>query len=165
MSAVFNADEVFEIAEQIERNGAKFYRKAAEGIAEADRKQILLDLAAMEDRHEKVFADMRASLSGQQKQPTVFDPEGESALYLRAMAEGVVFDFDKDPSEQLSGAETLEQILRRAIELERDSIAFYVGIRQIVPDALGKDQVDRIIKEEMSHITTLSGQLTALKGL
>ena len=29
MSIVFNADEVFETAAQIERNGAAFYRKAA----------------------------------------------------------------------------------------------------------------------------------------
>ena len=29
----FNADEVFEMAEQIERNGAAFYRKAAQGAA------------------------------------------------------------------------------------------------------------------------------------
>jgi len=30
MTVALNAIEVFEIAEQIERNGAKFYRKAAE---------------------------------------------------------------------------------------------------------------------------------------
>ena len=30
MGIDFNADEVFEIAEQIERNGAKFYRNVAE---------------------------------------------------------------------------------------------------------------------------------------
>ena len=29
----FNPDEIFEMAEQIERNGAKFYRKAAERTA------------------------------------------------------------------------------------------------------------------------------------
>ena len=30
MSIVFNADEILEMAEQIERNGAKFYRRASE---------------------------------------------------------------------------------------------------------------------------------------
>ena len=34
MGLDFNADEVFEIAEQIERNGAEFYRTAAENIYE-----------------------------------------------------------------------------------------------------------------------------------
>ena len=38
MSYDFNADEIFEIAEQIERNGAKFYRTAAESVADEDKK-------------------------------------------------------------------------------------------------------------------------------
>lgn len=39
MSFNFNADEIFEMAEEIERNGAKFYRKAAEGsVSEKNRK-------------------------------------------------------------------------------------------------------------------------------
>jgi hypothetical protein len=29
----FNADDIFEMAAQIERNGARFYRQAAEGMA------------------------------------------------------------------------------------------------------------------------------------
>ena len=62
MADVFNIDETFEIAEQIERNGARFYRKAA-GIFEASRaKSLLMDLAAMEDRHEKLFKEMRQEL-------------------------------------------------------------------------------------------------------
>ena len=32
MSVDFNADEIFEMAEQIERNGVKFYNKAAKGF-------------------------------------------------------------------------------------------------------------------------------------
>ncbi|MCH7559530.1 MAG: rubrerythrin, partial [Planctomycetes bacterium] len=58
----FNADEVFEMAEQIERNGAKFYRAAAKKFPELS--QVLSDLAVMEDEHEKTFAAMRAELSG-----------------------------------------------------------------------------------------------------
>ena len=41
MSYDFNADEVFEIAEQIERNGAKFYRTSAENIADTNKKKLL----------------------------------------------------------------------------------------------------------------------------
>ena len=59
MSYDFNADNVFEMAEQIERNGALFYRQAANDVADPDAKQFLLDLAAMEDDHEKTFAVMR----------------------------------------------------------------------------------------------------------
>jgi len=45
MSITFNADEIFEIAEEIERNGAKFYRDAAQNAKNASIKELLLDLA------------------------------------------------------------------------------------------------------------------------
>ena len=52
----FNADDIFEIAEQLERNGATFYRTAAGAVTDADAKGFLLKLAEMEDAHEKTFA-------------------------------------------------------------------------------------------------------------
>ena len=56
----FNADEVFEMAEQMERNGAKFYRDAAENTADPSNKEMLIGLSKMEETHEKMFASMRA---------------------------------------------------------------------------------------------------------
>ena len=34
MSFDFNADDIFEMAEQLERNGAKFYTDASENVAD-----------------------------------------------------------------------------------------------------------------------------------
>ena len=59
MGIDFNADEVFEIAEQIERNGAKFYRSIAEKINDTNKKQLLANLAKMEDEHEQIFNRLR----------------------------------------------------------------------------------------------------------
>lgn len=83
-------------------------------------------------------------------------------LYLQAMADGYVFDIRSDPSELLTGKETLADILRTAIGLEKDSIVFYLGIRDMVPERLGRDKVNDIIKQEMSHITILSKKLSSL---
>lgn len=91
MSIEFNADEVFEIAEQIERNGAIFYRSVAEKVADSNKKQLLLDLAEMEDEHEQTFKNLRSELSQDEKTMTTFDPEDEAANYLRALAETRVF--------------------------------------------------------------------------
>jgi len=166
MSIRFNADEIFEMAEQIERNGAKFYRRAAEGAKAPKSRQLLLDLAAMEDDHERIFAAMRADMLKEGQMATVdpaFDPEGLAALYLRAMADGHVFNMRVDPSERLTGKETMEYILQTAIGLEKDSIVFYLGMKEMVPERLGKGKVDDIIKEEMSHITLLSKGLATMK--
>jgi len=162
MTIPFSADEVLQMAEQIERNGSRFYRRASEGFADSRMRDLLLDLASMEDEHQKVFASMRADLSPQEREPSVFDPYGETALYLRGMADGHVFDVKTDPSERLTGKETVEDILRTAIGLEKDSIAFYLGLKEIVPERLGKERIDDIIKEEMGHIGVLSKGMAGL---
>ena len=156
MSIAFNAFEIFEMAEQIERNGVKFYRKAAENISDKDTRRMLLDFAVMEAGHEETFAEMRKQLSNQERELMVFDPENEMALYLQAMANGHVFDLKKDPSQQLTGEETINDVLEMAIAAEKDSIIFYLGLRDFVPATAGRDKIDAIIKEEMSHITILN---------
>jgi len=161
MGMPFNADEVFEMAEQIERNGARFYRAAAEKFPAV--REALLDLAAIEDDHEKIFAAMRGQLSTSEQVPPVFDPDGEAQMYLRAMADGHVFNVKADPVEQLAGKDTAEEVLKMAIGLEKDSIAFYVGLKESVSHKAGKDKVEAIIKEEFGHIATLNEKLAALE--
>ena len=161
MGMPFDADEVFEMAEQIERNGAKFYRAAAEKFPEVN--QLLLELAAMEDKHEKTFAAMREELSGTEAEPIVFDPDGQAQMYLQAMADDHVFNIKSDPVNQLGNLDTPDEVLKTAMCLERDSIAFYTGLKESVSRKAGKDKVEGIIKEEMNHIVILSQKMEALK--
>lgn len=165
MSVTFNALEIFEIAERIERNGVKFYCKAAEGLSDEDIRQTLLSLAEMEAEHEETFANIRKQISHKERELITFDPKNEMTLYLQAIANGHVFDLKKDPSEQLTGKETVEDILKLAIEAEKDSIVFYLGLKNFVPAKAGKDKVDEIIKEEMDHIAELNLRLEAWKYL
>lgn len=157
MAYDFNADEVFEMAEQIERNGAKFYRTAADAADDASNKAFLIGLADMEDQHEKTFAEFRKELSAKEKESDVFDPQGEAVLYLKALADTRVF-FEKQID-----TSSMKEILKAAIEAEKDSIVFYLGIKEAVPDNLGKGRIDLIIKEEMGHIRMLSKELIKYK--
>ena len=152
----FTANDVFEMAEQLERNGAKFYRTAAENVSDPKYKELLIELAAMEDEHEKTFASLRADLTKAEKTTTVFDPEDESALYLRALADTRVF-FKKKID-----ISSMKEILKAAIVAEKDSIVFYLGLKDFVPDQVGKNRLDTIIKEEMGHIRILSKELISL---
>lgn len=160
MGMPFNADEVFEMAEQIERNGAKFYRASAKKFPQL--RQVLLDLAAMEDEHEKTFVAMRMELSETEAAPPVFDPDGQAQMYLRVMADDHVFKIKADPVEELADIKTPDDLLKMAIGLGRDSIVFYVGLKESVSRKAGKDKVEAIIKEEMGHIVTLTQKLKAL---
>lgn len=162
MSIEFNIDEIFEMAERIERNGAMFYRKAAENTELTSSKGLLLKLAKMEDDHEHTFTKMRSRYSSSEWQNDPIQPDDEVALYLRAIADGHVFNVRTNPVDDLTGNETMEQILRTAIKLEEDSIIFYLGMKDIVPDDLGRQHMDKIIKEERAHIVILSRELANL---
>jgi rubrerythrin len=153
----FTADDVFEMAEQLERNGAKFYRTAAENVSDPKSKELLIELAVMEDKHLKTFASLKADLTEAEKTTTFFDPEDESALYLRALADTRVF-FEKEID-----VSSMKAILKAAILAEKDSIVFYLGMKDFVPNQLGKNRLDTIIREEMEHIRILSKELVSLK--
>ena len=161
MGMPFNADEVFEMAERIERNGAKFYRAAAKNFPEIS--EIFLDLADMEDKHLKTFAQMREELSDSESDPLVFDPYEEAQMYLQVMADGYVFDMNADLVEKLSGCKTPEDVLRMAIGIERDSIVFYVGLKESVSQRAGKDKIEAIIRQEVGHIAVLKKKLDGLQ--
>ena len=162
MDITFNADEVFEMACQIERNGAKFYRTVAERVESEPSRELLLRLAEMEDQHEQTFQSMREAVSAREEEYAGFDAEGEAALYLQSLADGKVFDYRADPSEKLTGSESMDEVLRTAIGLEKDSIIFYVGMKEMVPSRAGKEKMDAIVAEEMSHITLLAHELDDL---
>jgi rubrerythrin len=154
----FTADDVFEMAEQLEHNGAQFYRDAAERVGPGAERDFLLGLAGMEDQHAQTFKRMRADLTAQEVQATVFDPQNEAVAYLHALADTRVF-FEKEID-----VSTLQSILTAAIEAEKDAIVFYLGIKEAVPEKLGRRRLDAIIKEEMGHIQQLSRKLVAIRA-
>lgn len=159
MSVEFNAFEVFEIAERIERNGAKFYRRAAELFDDAGVSKMFLELANWETKHIEVFADMRKQLFEQSRELRTFKPEDRLLTDAQAMAGLAVFGIRPDPSDELTGKESKADVLKKAIEKEKDSIVYYTGLKDFVPARAGRDKIDDIIKEEMHHISILSQSL------
>ena len=149
----FNVDDIFEIAVKIEVNGAAFYRDAAGKIKDENHKKFLLDLAAMEDDHVVIFLNMQKELNDQETLSTGFDPDDENLAYLKALADTRVFFKKEQPDD------TFQSILQTAIQTEKDSIAFYLGMKELIPAKFGKSKIDDIIKEEMSHIKIIADKL------
>ncbi len=156
MNLNFSADEIFKIAEQMERNGVKFYTSAAKEAGEnEDTKNYFLKLADMEKEHETVFARMRERLTGGQN-VSAFDPDGHVALYLQAWADGKIFDEKGELAEVLVEQKSIQDILKIAIGLEKDSILFYLGMKEMTESEESKNEIDNIIKEEMAHVAYLN---------
>ncbi len=163
MAYRFNLDEIFAMAEEIERNGARFYRRAAEITQQPDAKKLFGELARWEDGHERLFQRLRGDLvDAGEADPTVFDPMGDAELYLQAMAEQHVFRRDLEVEALVDQAGDPRSILELALQFERDSILFFLGMKEVVSVHQGADKVDRLIAEEMGHVAYLKKQLVAL---
>lgn len=151
----YNLGEVFEIAEQIERNGAAFYKKAAGFSRSAEMRDLLLSLAEQEDEHERTFAAMRKKLVPAGSDIASYDKDQTVALYLQALASQYVFDMKQTAANPLTGRETTADILRLAICQEKSSIVLYLGISDAMGSAEDRGKVDHITSEERKHLTDL----------
>jgi rubrerythrin len=159
----FNSDEVLVMAIRIEENGAEFYRKAAGLQSDGETKKFLENLATMEDGHKKIFIQMRETLADKYKNGKVFDPQGELSLYLASMADTMGGEGSPSAADALTGRDALEDILETALGLEKDSILFYLGLKDIVPPKYGQDKIEEIIGEERKHVALLTGILRSVK--
>ncbi len=163
MTVNFNADEVFEMGLQIERNGNRFYAEAAEAAQDEQLKLLLQDLARMESGHEDLFRQLKDSLPAGAAPELGYDPDEQTALYLRAAADTHIFNVRREDPKELVGKGTAEEILNVALQFEKDSVVFFLGLEAMVPAELGKEQVRGLVREEMSHIAALSRALSALE--
>jgi rubrerythrin len=157
MAYYFNADEMFEVAIRIEKNGARFYRKAAQLQSDPENREMLEKLEAMEASHQRTFEKMRTRLSEAEKTATAFDPQGEASQYLLAMADSHGGEGSPTAADSLTGEESMTDIVDIAVGLEKESILFYLGLKDLVPPSLGSDKLDEIIAEVRRHIIQLNG--------
>jgi len=158
MNTDLSADDVLEMALRIETDASAFYRNAASAASNPSCRGVLEDLATMESEHGEVFATMKA-------QPTP-PPDVSPAKTGRkfpgltiTLASGV----HDDLVERFTGRETDDEILRKAIVFEKDSIVFFLHMKSLLGSHLERGRIDALITEELGHVLNLTGQLTSPK--
>lgn len=164
MAAILNVDEVFEMAVRTEENGAAFYRRAAELHPDSGEADFLLALAETEDDHARTFTDMRAELTDNEKCGAAYDPEGEAAQYIDAMADDSGAEGSPQIADSLTGQESVQDILETAIDLEKNSVLFYLGLLDLVGEGTAIEKIGHIIREEKNHVAVLARELKKMKA-
>lgn len=159
MDVELNAFEVLEIAQQIERNGAKFYRRAAQLFEGESVQELFLDLARWEETHIRIFADMKDALSEQSWENGDFEPRRLDLPDAQVMAGLAVFGIRPNPADELAGGEDASDVLKMAIRKEKDSIVYYTGLKDFVPSHTHRAKIDEVIAEEMRHVRILGQSL------
>lgn len=153
MDQQLNAKEVFEIAQQIEIDGAVFYRAAAELFNQGTVHDTLLKLADWEVEHEKKFAEMEKSFSSEKQLEPKEDGDIEAiaALSTFVVRRAPASDFNKNTGKA--------EIIEKAIRKEQDTIIFYRGLKNFILDVSAEAVIDNILKQEFEHIEILKNLL------
>lgn len=162
MQFSMNADELFRIGLEIEKNGRAFYLAAAKAVAEPHAATLFGELAEWEVKHLELFDSLRKALPLEARSGDLFDPAGDTASYIKDAADNHVFIRTADPEKLGAACKTASEALNLALTFEKDSVVFYTAMKKLVAPHLGAEKIDSIIEEEIRHVAILNGELNKL---
>ncbi|MGC8603558.1 MAG: ferritin-like domain-containing protein [Desulfomonilaceae bacterium] len=149
-------DDVFAMAIRIKENGKTFYELVSKKIgADPITTKLFEDLASLEEAQAECFKVIRSDLPNYFPETSVWDPEGLAKSYLEAAADNEVFT-PEVTAERLKTVHTPLEALEIAIEFEKDSVHFLLGMKDMNSDPNYVRELDKLICQEMDHVRMLS---------
>ena len=151
MGNVFRAADVVKMGIEIEKNGRDFYAAMAEQAESPEAAKLFTYLAGEEERHIAVFKTMLGEL--EQRKPQESYP-GEYLAFLRDLAGGHVFTREGSGRELAAAVKDGKEAIDFGIRIEKDSMVFYLGMKEVVPRS-DHAVLDALIGEEREHLKRL----------
>ncbi|MBW2526666.1 MAG: ferritin family protein [Deltaproteobacteria bacterium] len=150
---MFSLQDVVSIAIQVERNGERTYRRAAAQASNRELASVLNRLADDEARHAQWFSDLARRYGSVPIDQRLADMGS-------ALLRGIIGDESFSLGDvDLAAADSVQEVLEAATELEHDTVIFYEMIGSFVTDRATVAHLQRIIEEERNH-----GQLLLALG-
>ena len=150
---MFSLKDIIDIAVQIERNGERVYRNAAEKIENPSLRSLLQSLADEETQHAKWFEELIDKVSDTGEFPEQ-EKIGRALLQDAVGAQSFTLE-DAD----FSSMKKIEDLLSLAIEFEKDTALFYGMLQPLIEDQKTLEQLHAIIQEEEAHARRLKEML------
>lgn len=149
----FSPQEILTMAVELEKKGAAFYEELAQKTTDPSAKEAFSLLKGEEEKHLEFFS----SLLKEVNQETDFiDTMEETESYLRAIVEdGVLGKVLKGVGLPSSEAGLVE-VIGFGIEVEKESILFYQGFADFIPQEK-MEWLQTVIDEERRHFVYLTG--------
>ena len=151
----FSIREIVEQAIQTEKLGNEFYTRMSEKFRDhEDLKKLFDTLAAHEVRHGNSFIALGKNLGDE-------EPEGwnEVIPYLRALVDSEFFLGKDTCLPSLEHVTTASEAVDFALCFERETLLYYYALREATKE---KEIIDKIIREEKSHIIWLNNLKNSL---
>ena len=135
-----------EFAVETEKLGALFYNKMATKMsADAEIQEVFKSLAKDEVIHEKQFTKLLASVPDEQSTSSRYK---DRLAMLKLLSRSEFFMGESGFYRELEKIQTKEEALERAFNLEKDTLAYYNGLKEII----GENEIlNEIIEEEKKH--------------
>jgi len=160
---LFSDLEGLRIAISIEESGRDFYDQAYHQATEEGHKNLFQLLKNEEVVHYETFSKIFKKVSENKEagsEEYLFDEE--SSRYLTVLAEGHIFPTAKNAKVKIAEAATIVEILRMAIQAEKDSILFYDELATHSKFLEAKEIFKVLKAEEQTHVVKLRQILDAL---
>lgn len=151
----YSVNEIIELAVQIERNGYAFYHEATKR-KDLDTRSVdfLAFLRDQELNHEKTFLALRDEMDIAVLELSQ-DWEMVSS-YLKTIVDSRIFDSENSAIKMATEAKDLLGIVNFAITFEKDTLLFFHAINDAIQNPKVKQNLARIINEEVSHVLKLN---------
>ncbi len=136
--------DIYQFALEFERENREFYEKLAREAASKKLKEVFLELASEEKKHEDIVKSLK---EGRSLPETKIDSEIISEA--RNVFEEIASDFTRD-FQQNTPADQVE-VYREAQELEQKSFNFYSKKAEEFEDENIREIFSRLAREEKKH--------------
>ncbi len=151
MTSLFHASEIIEVGLRIEQNGGTFYWLLADKMTDQAVKELFLELAKEEEKHFDTLQELH-------NQAVNWEPLGTYAAeyrdYMECLAANNVFNKRNTAEEVTGGIKDKKDAIEYAQQIEKDSILFYMEMKESVPEK-EKGIIQELIHEEKRHLFLL----------
>lgn len=153
---LFSDLEGLRIAISIEASGRDFYQQAYDLAKNESHKDLFFLLKNEEVAHYETFSDIFRKINENKQansEEYLFDQE--TSRYLTVLAEGHIFPTAGKAQVKIAEATTVVEILRMAIQAEKDSILFYDELASKSKFEEAKGIFTLLKREEQTHVVKL----------
>ena len=150
---MFAIEDIIDLAIQIEENGEKVFRNAAQRISHAPIAALLQWLADEEVKHAEWFSQFKQRVGKTTYDRQLYEKGKNVLLGLLRDQKFALTDVDFSKMDQV------KNLFELAIEFERDTVLFYEMIRFLIKEKETLNHLAAIIEEENSHIRILQEAL------
>jgi rubrerythrin len=158
---IFQANDVVEMALELEKSGEAFYRRVAAKAQTPETQALFVSLADAEVEHYAAFKKLSETVWDQ---PLMLPDEwGQYLAYLQATIQSVFFEGEDKALALAEEVSDEKEALRMAMGFEKETLLFFYDLRDMVSEG-DKAVLMRIVSEEKAHLRLLADTLKSLEA-